>query len=475
MRKIFILTLILLPFLSKAQSCGCSENLKYIIERIKNNYVGYKDKVNSTNQERFNNFTDSLLKVASISNTSDCKNIYVKWLSFFKDGHMGISAFTVGNASKDDIRAYFSKAEKTSWNERDFDEYLHRNEAKLDGIEGYWNFVLNTYKIGIVKDSNKNDEFIGFICKADSVYWTPGQIKFRIRKVNDDYNVIYIRALDHHENIPPIVVNKDMIDLGNFGKWVKGKVFKNNPEAIAALMPKISPSFNVLDKETNLLVIPSFAIRYKKSVDSILEQNKVLLEKSKHLIIDIRNNPGGFARTFENILPYIYTNPIYSSGYSILATADNIKDGYENDEPDLPEAYKKEVIEEVKKLKEHVGELYPIYPADTLKFNQVLKNPKRVSILMNRNNKSASELFILKARQSKKVTLFGENSAGAVDYVEAVSAQMPCKFYSVLYPAVRSDSVDKQPLDNIGIAPKVAIPVNIKDWVEYVRTYHPGP
>lgn len=469
MKKIFILILILLPFFSDAQSCNCSENFKFLVDKIKNNYVGYKDKVKDSNQQQFNVFTDSLQKIANSSDMNECKDIYLKWLSFFKDRHLGISSFKAVNASNDYIRTYFSKGEVVSWNEHSFDSYLQNNKEKLDKIEGYWsNFP--SYQIGIVKDSTINSEFVGFILKADSIYWMPKQVKFRIKKVNGYYQVIYYKPLDHSKNSSSVRVKDSILEFDNFGKWYKGKSFKNNPEA-ANVKQDLSPSFKVLDKETNLLVIPYGAIEYKKSVDSILEENKKLLENSKHLIIDLRNNSGGQNGTFENILPYLYTNPIYTEGDAVLATADNIRDGYDVDMTGYPEKTKKFMAEEVKKFKAHVGELYS-YPADTLKFDHILKNPQRISILIDKSSASATEIFLLKAEQSKKVVLFGENSAGAIDYLDVIIGKMPCEHYSVKYPAVRSNRVYTRPLDNIGIKPNVLIPDSEKDWIEFVRNYN---
>lgn len=471
MKKIFILILILLPFFSDAQSCNCSENFKFLVEKIRNNYVGYKDKVKASNQQQFNVFTDSLQKVANSSDINECKDIYLKWLSFFKDHHLGISSFIAGNASKDYIRAYFSKDEVVSWNEHSFDNYLLNNKEKLDQIEGYWN-NFPAYRIGIVKDSTTNNEFIGFIIKADSIYWMPQQVKFKIKKVNGNYHTVYYKQIDHTKNKSLITVKKELIEFDDFGKWYKGKTFKNNPETASSVKQDLFPSFRILDKETNLLIIPYAIIKYKKSVDSILEKNKILLEKSKHLIIDIRNNSGGQNGTFQEILPYLYTNPIYTKGNTVLATADNIRDGYDVDMTGFPAETIKSVAEEVKKFKAHVGELIS-YPTDTLKFDHILNNPLRISILMNRNSASATEIFLLKAEQSKKVTLFGENSAGSIDYLDVIIGKMPCEHYSVKYPAVRSGRIDTRPLDNIGIAPNVVIPGNVTDWVEFVRTYKP--
>ncbi|MBB5644923.1 S41 family peptidase [Pedobacter cryoconitis] len=468
MKLSIIIALILLPFFSDAQSCNCSENFKFLVGKIKNNYVGYKDKIKPSNQERFNVFTDSLQKVADSSNINECKDVYLKWLSFFKDRHLGISSFKAVNASNDYIRTYFSKGEVVSWNELSFDKYLQDNKGKLDKIEGYWsNFP--TYQIGIVKDSIKNNEFVGFILKADSIYWMPKQVKFRIKKVNGNYQVIYYKPLDHSKNSSSIRVKDSILDFDGFGKYYKGKGFKDNPEATAENQD-LSPSFKVLDKETNLLVIPYAIIKYKKSVDSILVSNKKLLEKTEHLIIDLRNNSGGQNGTFENILPYLYTNPIYTEGDAVLATADNIRDGYDVDMTGYPEKTKKLMTEEVKKFKAHVGELYS-YPADTLKFDHILKNPQRISILIDKSSASATEIFLLKAEQSKKVVLFGENSAGAIDYLDVIIGKMPCENYSVRYPAVRSNRVNTRPLDNVGIPPNVFIPDSVTDWVKFVRNY----
>ncbi|RAJ32265.1 S41 family peptidase [Pedobacter cryoconitis] len=475
MKKIFILVLILLPVLSRAQTCNCADNFKSLVQRVKNNYVGYRDKVTEANQKKFDVFTDSLQQVAASAEKMRCFDICSEWLSFFEDGHIRMQ-FKPGKATKAEISAFFATSERTDWTERDFDKYLQDNKGKLDRIEGYWTYVFNTYKIAVVKDSSsKEDEFIGFIIKSGNPEWTPQQIKIRIKKVKDKYELIYFRGVDHGKNFGAVSLTGDHMNPGNFGMWYKSMdLFNKDDEGKVPVKLNQSPSFKILDEETNLLVIPYFAIKYKKSVDSILERNKALLLKTKHLIIDVRNNPGGLTGTFAQLLPYIYTNPIYTDGGVVWATADNIKDGYDTDMSDLSADDQKKFKKDVEKLKAHVGEFFPLYPADTIEFSQVLKNPQRVSVLMNRGSASSAEHFILRAEQSKKVTLFGQNSAGAIDYTEIVSGKIPCSYFSVLYPAFRSNRVERRRLNNIGINPDVIIPDSVSDWVEFVRTYKPG-
>ncbi|MBB5624067.1 hypothetical protein HDE69_005164 [Pedobacter cryoconitis] len=136
MKKIFILTLILLPFLSSAQNCNCSENFRFLVEKIKNNYVGYKDKITVSNRARFDVFTDSLQKSANSAEKLACLDLCLDWLAFFEDKHLSIS-FTPDGATKDEISAFFKTAEKTYWNEVDLNSYLRRNKTKLDKVEGY--------------------------------------------------------------------------------------------------------------------------------------------------------------------------------------------------------------------------------------------------------------------------------------------------------------------------------------------------
>lgn len=470
MRKIVILILILLPFLGSAQNCNCADNFKTLVEKVKNNYVGYRDKITPSNQQQFDVITDSLQRIANVSEKMACFDLCAEWLTFFKDGHLMMYFTPQEGTTPNAIKDFLATSEKTNWNEADFDTYLKSNNDKLDEIEGYWTYSAGNYKIGIVRDTvNGNNEFVGFIIKTTNPYWMPQQVKLRIKKVKGNYQILYTRSIDHSKVFPSILVEQDQIDLGSSGKWYRSKFPEN--ETVTPAQPVVLPFFKVLDKETNILVLPSFSIQYKKAVDSIIERNENLLKKSKHLIIDLRNNGGGLTGTFKKLLPYLYTNPIYSSGGALLVTTDNLNARYKSDMSRFSEETKRRLQKDYEKAKDHIGEFYPLYPADTTKFSHVFKYPKRISILMNEGSASSAEILILMAEQSKKVTLFGQHSAGSIDYVENILLKIPYSYFSVQYPTVRFNSADKRPLNNIGITPHVIISDQVKDWVEYVRIY----
>ncbi|MFW0716128.1 S41 family peptidase [Pedobacter sp. N23S346] len=434
-----------------------------MVKQVKENYVGFKDKVNKSNRKQFEVFTDSLKKIAYKTKESKCISLCKEWLGFFKDKHMTI-AFN-SNQPKDSVINFFSMEEKANWSETKLISYLANEKTKPDPVEGIWNNSTNTNKFGVVRDSLNKNEFIGFMIKADGVFWIPQQIKFRLKKENGTYQFVSFFARDHSDYPARISINRDTMDLKEIGKFYRNFLPKQDLSS-----NQYKPKFKKLDDHTSVLVIPSFAIELKKETDDLMSINDSTIKNTNHLIIDLRNNSGGAADAFEKILPYLYTDPILTEGAQVLATDDNIKDGYERIfnlvSGNIKESYRKKVLE----LKAHRNQLYLLYPIDTIKFNTILNNPSRISILMNNESASSAELFLLQARQSTKVKLFGTNSSGSINYLERVETQMPCKFFTLVYPPARLLRADKK-MANVGIEPDVEIPENVKDWMLFVKEY----
>lgn len=468
MKKLIICLMLSLPIFGlQAQNCNCGENFRYLINRITKNYVGFTDKVTPKNQQQFQKFTDSLQKIADQSNAYKCLSISREWLDFFKDKHITFG-IVFNEISPDSIRRFFANEEKTSWTETAFKTYLEQNKEKLDSIEGIWS--VGIYEIGVVKDVKPN-QFLGFILKADSVRWMPQQIKFRLAKKGNQYQTVFYAGGDHSEQHPILLKTGDVLDFGFFGKWIKAP--KPAPTVVPVKEIDLSPKFRVLDNETALFEMPSFGkMDYVAPTAALIKKNESILKNTKHLIIDLRNNSGGSVLVYEKLMPYIYTNPILQEGGYVLATPDNIKDsGYAKEYPEVSDSIRNVFKKYLTELKAHEGELYKLYPIDTIKFKTVYKNPERVSFLVNGGTGSAAELFLLEAKQSKKVKLYGQNSGGAIDYTEFVKVGMPCTYFTLYYPTCKSLRLPDYPLDNIGIKPDVAIPADVTDWIDFVKKY----
>jgi len=464
MKKNIFYLLLLFPFYNlQAQNCNCGDNFSFMVQHIKKNYVGFNDKVIKHNQQQFDHLTDSIQKVAKNTGINKCISLCKEWLDFFKDRHMTMTF----NAAlpKDSILYFFSKEEKTRWTETNLKSYLNNHKNAIDGIEGIWSHESSNFKYGIIRDSLIHDEFIGFVVKADGVFWIPQQIKFKIKKTNQTYNFKYFLARDHSNYPAKISLQKDTIDLKELGRF-----YKNTPPEYKFQLAIHNPKFEKLDNKTSVLTIPSFDIALRQETDSLMLKNASVLENTEHLIIDLRNNRGGAIGAFEKILPYLYTNPILTEGAEVLATDDNIKDGFEEIPTDIPEDVQNTFKKDLVKLKAHRGEMYLLYPVDTIRYATILKKPSRVSVLMNKASSSSAELFALQAKQSTKVKLYGSNSAGSINYVERVETQMPCNFFTLIYPPTRLLRADKDKA-NEGINPDVSISADVTNWIDFVKKY----
>lgn len=470
MKKYTLAILMFFGLGAKAQDCSCATNFNYMVEKVKKNYVGYSDKITVSNKKKFDLFTDSLLSVAKKSDRYECSSVLREWLSFFKDKHMTAGIDATG-FSEDLIRKFYANDKRTSWTEATLTKYLNAKRDKID-IEGVWVSDTRAYRVGIVRSNDKKElSFVAFIIKADSIYWVPGQIKFEIVKTDKGYQTKNFRTKDHSYTYPKVEKNGDTLSFGTNGKWYKNDTPPAQKVA-AKKNPDPSPRFTVLDDQTSMFTLSSFAsLDYVKVMDTLIKKNETILKRTKHLIIDLRNNAGGSVLVYEKLLPYLYTNPILQEGGLVLATADNITYGYSNTHPELPDSLQQHFKKRLAKLKAHEGELYPLYPVDTIKYSTIEKYPERVSFLMNRSTGSAAEFFLLEARQSTKVKLYGENTAGAVDYPEFIKMKMPCDFFVLYYPACKSLRLPHYPLDNIGIKPDIAIPAETPDWIDYVRKH----
>ncbi|HEU4555522.1 MAG TPA: S41 family peptidase [Chitinophaga sp.] len=450
------------------QQCNCSNSFKELMQKVETNYPGFADKVTAANRREYERITDSAVKASAAADMHGCIPIMRSWLAFFKDHHMGVG-INPDAANHTTIRELFSKGAHMPVSEASLIAYLKNNSSRLDSLEGIWEDESKFYRIGIKKEGKI---FIGFILQADSLFWMPGQVKLKAAKKGTHYKMLTFLDREHFPSTPDMEVAGHTLRISNFGNWYR--VYPGPPPAKkAAAKDPLLPSFKKLDKETALLVIPSFRMTYTEAIDSLVT-NEPAIAGSRHLIIDLRNNSGGVTLGFEKLLPLIYTKPFITKGAAVLATDDNIQSYIRVlDNPELSDSMKNVVRSDVAKLQASRGKFCELWPDDTLRFNQVLPYPQKVSVIINGQCASSTEYFLLKARQSSKVTIFGQHSMGAIDYSNAVLTTLSCSFYAFRYPTSRSNLLPGEPLDNIGIQPDVRIGDNIVDWIAFVKSFKP--
>lgn len=96
--------------------------------------------------------------------------------------------------------------------------------------------------------------------------------------------------------------------------------------------------------------------------------------------------------------------------------------------------------------------------------------PQNVGIIINEHNGSTAEQFLLEAKQSKKVKLFGVTTFGVLDISNMYFVESPCKQFKLAYSLSRSFRIPGFTIDSKGIQPDFYIDKSIPDyeWTDYV-------
>jgi hypothetical protein len=207
------------------------------------------------------------------------------------------------------------------------------------------------------------------------------------------------------------------------------------------------------------------------ALDSVLARHRDEITSARNLIIDVQSNRGGSDFVFAGLLPLLYTDPIVRVPHAVLATPDNIAkfqgllEGQE-----LPD----DVREEIRGLVEglHAAPAGSYVRAGTwepLRLDSVLPLPARVAVVVGRGCGSSCEQFVLAARQSRKVTVYGENTAGVADYGNTHFVDAPGGRFRLLYPTSRSERLPGSPIDPHGIVPDVSVPAGELYPVRWVQ------
>lgn len=122
-------------------------------------------------------------------------------------------------------------------------------------------------------------------------------------------------------------------------------------------------------------------------------------------------------------------------------------------------------------MEQHKGQLVSFSEDRKISFDSVAAHPEKIIILINKNCGSTAEEFLLLAKQSRKVTLMGEHTAGVLDYANMRGADFNNMPYMLYWATSRSRRIDRgSAIDNIGIAPEKNLTLE-QDWIEEAKHY----
>ncbi len=481
MKKLYLLLICALPCVIVAQECTCESNFLWVKKTFEENDAGFEYALEQKGKEAYKAHTDLYLeKVQRIEEAGsvECTETLYEFLTFFRSGHIGIvrssgsSDEEQENPLKDEeIIKQFEDWESVEVDLKAFEEEL--SNQKEAGFEGIWQ--SGVYKVGI---KEMEDAYVGFIIEADGVYWRPGQVKFKIAKNEGDFPATFYMRDHSVRDIGEVdILGNNYLQMG-FISFDRLKPKFDTDSTILQYVQLINasePFAEKLSDQTVLLRIPSFNYNQKGLIDSVINEHRELMMKTENLIIDLRNNGGGSDNSFSEILPFIYTNPIRTVGVELLSTPLNnqrMRDFLK--ERDLSEEDKEWINTTLDTLENHIGEFVSLnkYPVSVSELDTVYEYPKNVGIIIHENNGSTTEQFLLAAKQSKKVKLFGTTTAGVLDISNMYSASSPCNQFQLAYSLSKSMRIPDMTIDDKGIQPDYYIDDSIPDheWISFVES-----
>jgi hypothetical protein len=365
------------------------------------------------------------------------------------------------------------------WTEAGIIQRLTAFGRGRDPIEGIWRISGDRYRVAVVRSGAAHDAFFAVVLTTTADGWAPADVKAELARTPDGGFQVRYRSGDHSlsEARGSLTASGVAFDLQDLGAWTREwpAASASDLDAVARIVPVDEMFVRRLSDTTLWLRVPSFNLDRAQAIADLLKAHATEFASTPHLIIDIRRNGGGGDSAYAPLIPLLYTRPIYSIGGEFRAGADNIALFHAQAEQLLKTA--PDVAAEVERLSALMAQHQDSYvqagakPFSILALREVSPAPRHVAILID-NSGSTAEEFLLAARQSQKVTLFGKrNSAGVLDFANAVRMTTPSGRFQVQWATSRSARLPQDPVDPNGISPDIRIPENVDDPVTFARQW----
>lgn len=397
---------------------SCATNLALLERTMMLNYAGYTLELRDQRLTDFAAMKREAQRRASRTTGDDCYFVLRDFVAWFDDPHLFVFQRTRLDSAETMRRA--ALVTRLGVTEGSARAYFARRGARLDPIEGIW--YDRTLRVAVLPDSGAGaGRFVAVLLASDTSTWDAGSVRARFARRPDGSYDAEVYEANHARVYRQAQVHRRVLLRLSPGMW--GKAYPVPPTDSGTLDP-VDPHRPVVYRRNGTLVfaIPSHN-GYTRTLDSLVMRYREEMSRADKLIIDLRGNEGGGSGMTNNLEPFVslreqLPNPFPTDHPMMLSSDDQIAYARRAFGPDTS-AFVRQLVE---RLRAHPGELVPLNdPADTLKPADardwvVASGPRRVGVLVDRGTVSASEVFVLYALRSARATVFGEPTAGALDY-----------------------------------------------------------
>lgn len=456
---------------------GCRVSLDRLDQKLVADYAGFTLEIRGDRRTAYDAMLADLRTRATAADTLPdlCLGVLQRYIAWFDDPHL----FLYQSARLDTAEAARRRAAVVvlPFDSLAFLARMGRSERGRDPIEGVW--YDGRLRVAVLPDGDRRQgRFVAVVMTPDTAGWPVGAVRARLERITPGHYRMDLSLPNFaRRRLTGDLYRNDLLRTSP-GTWGRAlPVAALTPGQLDPVDPR-RPTLRVHDG-TVIVAMPSHDPSYRPVLDSLVAANLEPLHSAKALIIDLRGNEGGSAGSSDALIPYVITDgqaapPLLDQAAArMLSSPDQIAYAHRAFGPDTSPFVRGLIA----RMEAAPGALVPLYdpaaPPPDEGLPPAIVGPRRVGVVIDRGTVSAAEVILLYAKQSARVTVYGEPTAGALDYQStSIVPLAPDEHrWALGYPTItRNDRLPEGGMRGHGIAPDVHLDLaRLKDpiaWVE---------
>ncbi len=396
----------------------CGELLQGLVASTERNYAGFVLEVLRRDRTRYDVMVARLQSAARRSSADACLDVLTSYLAWFDDPHLFI--FQSARLDSAETRRRMATVPRAAVDEVSTRQRLASLDGSIDPIEGIWHD--GAMRLAVVPDPDGTpDRYLAVVLESDAETLPVGTVHAVFDRRADGGYDTELRWRSLAITHPEVSLHRGgtLLRLSP-GMW--GKLFPG-PAAELALLDTADvhrPTFTWRDSVA-IVSVPSHDGSQRARLDALLRENAERLGTAPLLVVDLRGNEGGGSRTTAGLLPWLLDRDSIdaSAGFTeavLLSSPDQVAYARRAFGPDTSVFVRRLVGALEQSPGELVGLFDPAMPLPRSFLPAPVPGPGRVAVLVDRGTVSAAEVLVKLALESRRATVIGEPTAGALDY-----------------------------------------------------------
>jgi hypothetical protein len=437
----------------------CRQTLDSLDSRLRLNYAGFMLEVRGIRRAAYDSVLSARRRDADATALDECYPVLRSYIESFDDPHLFVYQNPVLDSTT--ARARAAAIRKTDVTEATARAYLARRSDALDPIEGIWYDGPTRYAV-LADPESVPGRFMAVLLAPDST-WPAGAVRGTFTRTGDGAYDARLSSPNFAIRQLPARLHKRVLLRLSPGMWGKEVPVTSADTGLLDETDAHRPRLSIRARSV-LVSIPSHDPAYTRLLDSLVAATMDEIRDRGLLIVDLRGNEGGASFMSRALDPLIASavrraTP-YDSGRAVMLSSPAQISYARRFTGSDTSAFVRSLV---RRLEANPGALVTLWEGDEpARPDSVAEGDWRVAVLVDRGTVSASEVLVLKALRSTRATVFGEPTAGALDYqsTQVLSLRTGDRRWALGYPTITAHAdLPNRGMRGKGIAPDVRV-----DW-----------